>query len=78
MPKAAEHTASLIKQAREAKNLTQPQVAKAIGVKRQSVSLWESGHTKPRTAHIDKLCKTLGIQREQLANAFAQDFVAAA
>ncbi|MDO4500288.1 MAG: helix-turn-helix transcriptional regulator [Erysipelotrichaceae bacterium] len=44
---------------RKANNLSQEQLADAVGVTRQSVSKWESGESYPDMAKIIQLCKIL-------------------
>jgi transcriptional regulator with XRE-family HTH domain len=36
-------------------------VARAIGVSRQAVRLWESGDTEPTHANVEKFASTIGV-----------------
>ena len=47
--------------ARKAKNLTQEQVAQALGVSRQMVSHWENGRAEPTQEQREALCALLEI-----------------
>lgn len=42
-------------------DLTQADVARAIGVSRQAVRLWESGDTEPTHANVEKFASTIGV-----------------
>lgn len=53
-----------IRSCREALNLTQAHVAKAIGVSRVSVTKWESGQTKPDGENLHLLAKILSKSPE--------------
>lgn len=55
-----------IAECRKKNNLTQEQLAEAIGVSRKSVSRWENGSTMPDYALLDSLCKELGITINEL------------
>lgn len=50
-----------IRQARNAKNLSQRRLAVLIGVKHNSICDWEKGRHKPNTEQIKLLCEALGI-----------------
>lgn len=49
----------LLKKLREKQGLTQEQLAKIIGVKRTTVTLWELGINKPRTDTLFKISSAL-------------------
>ena len=58
--------AAVIKQARIDKNMTQMQLADAMGVSYQAVSNWERGNSMPDISKLEDLCGALGITVEQL------------
>jgi len=47
-------------------NLKQTELAKMLGVTKQSVNSWEKGKTKPKYMHIIKLAKLFGVSIECL------------
>ena len=53
--------AKRIKQARIDKNMTQLQLADAMGVSYQAVSNWERGNSMPDISKLADLCDTLGL-----------------
>ncbi|MGN0426674.1 MAG: helix-turn-helix domain-containing protein [Agathobacter sp.] len=62
-----------IKDARVAKNMTQMDLADAMGVSYQAVSNWERGNTLPDISKIEPLCKALGISFEELLGSEAEE-----
>lgn len=58
--------AKRIKQARIEKNMTQLQLADAMGVSYQAVSNWERGNSMPDISKLADLCQTLGITVNEL------------
>lgn len=58
--------AKRIKQARIAKNMTQLQLADAMGVSYQAVSNWERGNSMPDISKLADLCTTLGLTVNEL------------
>ena len=58
--------AAVIKQARIDRNMTQMNLADAMGVSYQAVSNWERGNSMPDIAKLEDLCAALGITVEQL------------
>ena len=52
---------NLIREARKKKGLTQEQLADAIYVKKQAVSQWETGKTRPNMDSFEQLNRVLGI-----------------
>lgn len=52
----------LLRTRREALNLSQADVAKAIGVSRQAVGLWEDGTTGPRRKYVKALARVLKLK----------------
>lgn len=50
-----------IKEARTAKELTQPQLAKLIGVSNGVISFWENDVNEPKASYIVKLCIALDV-----------------
>lgn len=60
---------SRIKIAREAKGLTQQQVADHFGIRRVSVTQWESDTTSPSVDRVGELAGMLGVPSEWLLTA---------
>ena len=54
-------------------NITQSEVADALGVDRNTVSRWELGTSQPKLApwQTKKLCKLLRISIDELPDSFA-------
>lgn len=55
-----------IKTARRAAGLTQTELAEACGVKRESVSQWENGHTVPESERLRSIAESTGFSVEWL------------
>lgn len=51
---------------REAKELSQFQLGKLVGVSDKAVSKWENGYSKPKNSTILKLSEILSVSVEQL------------
>lgn len=49
------------------KNISQGQLAKALGVSRQAISKWENDQSSPDTLHLIKLADILDTEVEYLA-----------
>lgn len=58
--------AKKIREARIAKNMTQMQLADAMGVSYQAVSNWERGNSMPDISKLEDLCGTLEITVSEL------------
>lgn len=56
-----------IRAARIEKNMTQTELADAMGVSFQAVSNWERGNSMPDIGKLPELCALLGVTFEQLA-----------
>ena len=54
-------TGATIKRLREAKGITQTQLAEQIGVSSKAVSKWETGRGIPDISLIEPLSKALGV-----------------
>ena len=52
---------------RKQQNISQFQLAKALGVSRQAVSKWENDQTSPDTLNLIKLADQLGTDSEYIA-----------
>ena len=59
-------TADTIRSLREARRLTQRELASAIGVTDKAVSKWESGRGLPDISLIEQLASTLGVSVAEL------------
>lgn len=55
-----------IKQAREEAKITQPELAKKIGVSHASISFWENGVNIPSVDYCWKLADIFGISIDEL------------
>lgn len=55
-----------IKRYRIRKNMTQEQLAKELGVNRQTVGRWENGTLEPRTKKLSEIADALGISKFDL------------
>lgn len=55
-----------IREARNARNMTQMQLADAMGVSYQAVSNWERGNSMPDISKLEDLCNALGLSVAQL------------
>lgn len=53
------HMPWLIKEMREASGLTQEELAKLMGVTRQTISRWEVGQDSPSPRHFEKLIRVI-------------------
>ncbi len=51
---------------REARGLSQEELAEALGVSRQTVSNWENDRATPDAIKLGLLCKTLGVSADEL------------
>ena len=58
--------ATIIKEARISRDMTQMNLADAMGVSYQAVSNWERGNSMPDIAKLEDLCQVLGLTVEQL------------
>lgn len=56
-----------ISQLRGQKNMSQGQLAQALGVSRQAISKWENDQSSPDTIHLIKLADILETEVEYLA-----------
>jgi len=61
-----------IKQAREARRMTQEQLAEALDISRQAVSKWEADLSRPTREKLDKLSQLLDIPPETWAEIDAE------
>ena len=61
-------TGSTIKMLREARGMTQAQLAERIGVSDKAVSKWETGKGLPDISLVEPLAKCLGVSVPELMN----------
>ena len=59
-------TGNMIKQSREAKKITQAELAQTLGVSDKAVSKWETGRSYPDITLIEPLAKALGVSAIEL------------
>ena len=62
-----------IKDARLASNLTQEQVAEALGISRQTVSNWENGKTYPDIINVIKMSDLYHVSLDHLLKGEKQE-----
>lgn len=63
---------SRLREAREAKGLTQDEVAEHFGIRRVSVTQWESDTTRPAFSRVPGLADLLGISEDALIKALRE------
>lgn len=61
-----EHIAWVIRNERTVKGMTQAELAQALGVTQDSISLWELGKRYPDTQYLAPLCRVLQISADYL------------
>ena len=57
---------NIIKQLRNSKKMTQPQLAKLIGVSNGIVSIWENNINEPKASYIKKLALAFDVTSDYL------------
>ena len=57
---------SNIRSYRKSRNMTQAELAKALGVNVYSVTMWENDKFEPTAGNLRALCQTLGCTAEEL------------
>lgn len=55
-----------IKERRKSMNMTQEELSKALGVKRSTIAMWESGENEPRLSMLVRLSQVLGCTPNDL------------
>lgn len=55
-----------LKALRDAKGLSQAELAELVGVSSRQVSRWETGESDPLASLIPKICRALGCSLDQL------------
>lgn len=58
--------AEIIRSAREALAMSQPDLAREVGVNLRTVMRWESGVSRPRNHNLLRICRVLGIDPEAM------------
>ena len=61
-----ENLGETIKQLRLEKGLTQPQLAKLLGVSNGIISIWENNVNEPKASYIKRLSLVLGVSADFL------------
>lgn len=61
-----ENLGEKIKYLRVSQNLTQPQLAKKIGVSNGIISIWENNINEPKANYIKKMCYCFGVSADYL------------
>ena len=57
----------IIKHLRKLRGISQERLAEEIGVSRQTVYRWESGHAVPSQEDVENICHALGVDYAELA-----------
>lgn len=60
--------AKRIRELREARNMTQKELAQRTGVSQVSIYMYESGETTPKAAIVGKLASALGVTCDEIIN----------
>lgn len=55
-----------LKAARVNANLTQEELAMAVGVSKKTVGAWESGERLPKADKIDIICQVVGVSYDNI------------
>jgi len=55
-----------LRELREEQNLTQPQLAKELGVSNAVISYWENDLNEPKASHIEKLANFFNVSTDYL------------
>ena len=55
-----------IREAREAKGMSQGYVARKLEVEQGAVCHWENGSARPNKRNLAKLCRILGVEEHEL------------
>ena len=58
----------LLSEARKKKNISQEEIANALGVSKMSVSRWESGENRMFAKHLKQYCKYIDEDVESFFN----------
>lgn len=61
-----ENLGNVIKELRNAKGLTQPELAKLVGVSNGMISIWENNINEPKATYIKRLAIALGVSADYL------------
>lgn len=56
----------MIEKLRKSKSMTQEELAKAVGVSRSTVTMWETGKSVPRPAILKELAAMFGCTIDEL------------
>lgn len=59
---------SVLKEARTIRNLSQPDVAKLVGVTKQTYLKWENDVTEPKATQVNKLAEVLDITASEICS----------
>ena len=60
--------AKRIRELREARNMTQKELAQRAGVSQVSIYMYEAGETTPKALIVGKLANALGVSCDELIN----------
>ena len=63
-----ERLGETIKDLRIEKGLTQPQLAKLVGVSNGIISIWENNINEPKATYIKRLALVFGVSADYLLN----------
>lgn len=63
----------VLREERQRCQMTQEFVAESLGVSRQAISKWETGHAEPSTSNLLAIAKLYGVSAEALLKRVAQN-----
>lgn len=63
----------MIRKIRRAADITQCELAKAIGVDRSTVAKWETGKSKPKNEQCEKMARLFNCTVDELLKGGSQD-----
>lgn len=62
--------AKTFKALRENAKISQQNLAKALKIKQSTISMWETGNSKPKLAMLPKLAKVFNVSIDEIFNCF--------
>lgn len=55
---------------RKSKKMTQVELSKSLGISNRTISMWEKGHSIPRTKMIKKIAELLQVDSSEVLECF--------